>query len=150
MKSRCHVNCHENCTWRAMVLILAVGMPNSFEPRPKPLTTSPFRCQTGCRGTTPQTVSSKFGSPYCSGLKSNRLGNSSTQPVRDRLNLMSWACLRARWGRMQRIRFAVHCVAISCFPVCACYTAFACSNLRQLIALFISKLDRERTRFPAW
>lgn len=68
---------------------LAVGMPSSFEPRPKPFTTLPFSLQTGSRGTTPLIMSSKAGSPYCSGLKSSKEGSTEQHPACTVL----WPCL---------------------------------------------------------
>lgn len=68
---------------------LAVGMPNSLDPLPKPLTTLPFSLQTGSRGTTPLIMSSKAGRPYCSGLKSSREGNTEQQPARREIQPVS-------------------------------------------------------------
>ena len=71
----------EDYTWRAVASKFAVGMPNSFEPRPKPRTTLPFNLHTGCKGITPPTRSSKGGSPYFWGSKSRRLVNVSDFPA---------------------------------------------------------------------
>ncbi len=75
MLATVHITCNEAASR------LAVGIPSSFEPRPKPLTTLPFSLQTGSRGTVPLIMSSKGASPYCSGLKSRREGSREQQPA---------------------------------------------------------------------
>ena len=72
----------DNCTCREAESRLAVGMPSSFDPRPKPLTTVPLRVQGGSTGTSsPHILSSKGGRPYSSGAKSYRDASVAQQPA---------------------------------------------------------------------
>mmetsp|Transcript_12712 Transcript_12712/g.38325 ORF Transcript_12712/g.38325 Transcript_12712/m.38325 type:complete len:214 (-) Transcript_12712:258-899(-) len=59
---------------------LAVGIPSSLEPRPKPRTTVPAMRQTGSSGIAPATASVKGGRPCASGLKSSSDGSTWQHP----------------------------------------------------------------------
>ena len=70
-------------TCRAELSKLAVGIPSSLEPLPKPFTTVPTSRHGGCMGVTqPQMRSSNGGSPYRDGWKSSREESTSQQPAK--------------------------------------------------------------------